>query len=109
MIRGIITFKCDKCGTQFRAPDAEWMASAISAPMKCPNCGSYHTMPVFSPSRSLYEKIWAQLDKEGDEPYESYETDPDKAEAAVKEEKAEKRSTLRERVANWLAKLMVIR
>lgn len=39
MIRGITTFKCEKCGHTFVGPDIEWHASAATAPLKCPKCG----------------------------------------------------------------------
>lgn len=45
MIRGTKTFVCDDCGHKFKGMDIEWCATALSQPMKCPNCGSYHTCP----------------------------------------------------------------
>ena len=43
MLRGIKTFVCDNCGHKFKGMDIEWNATIWSQPLKCPNCGSYHT------------------------------------------------------------------
>lgn len=53
------------------APDIEYGAMAFSYPQPCPKCGSMHTMPVgigsilgkLNPTRSIYKKIWEDLDK----------------------------------------------
>ena len=67
MIRGRIKFKCDKCGHTFEDFDIEWRATAYSQPMKCPNCGSYHTMPksiLWFLHRIVYKKIWNDMDEQ---------------------------------------------
>lgn len=70
MIRGTITFICDNCHERFEALDIEYQASALSAPMQCPKCGSWHTMPynffdkLFGGShRKIYEIIWKKRDE----------------------------------------------
>lgn len=65
MISGNITFKCDECKHRFRGPRIEYMATALSYPLKCPYCGSYHTLPwsLFDYSvKRIYKKIWADRD-----------------------------------------------
>ena len=42
MIRGIVTCRCAYCGAEFKAPDIEWNATAMSAPVRCPKCGQYN-------------------------------------------------------------------
>ena len=67
MIRGKILFTCDECGNKFRDLDFEYVASAFTTPMKCPKCGSYHTYPATVSAfiqKSVYKKIWEQIDKE---------------------------------------------
>lgn len=67
MIRGKTLFICDECGNKFRDLDFEYMASAFTTPMKCPKCGSYHTYPATVSAfiqKSVYKKIWEQIDKE---------------------------------------------
>lgn len=71
MLRGITLFICDECSKKFMAPDIEYGAMAFSYPQPCPKCGSMHTMPVgigsilgkLNPTRSIYKKIWEDLDK----------------------------------------------
>ena len=38
MIRGMMKIKCPHCGKTFVAPDIEWHATALSAPVTCPHC-----------------------------------------------------------------------
>ena len=45
MLRGMRTFVCDNCGHKFKGMDIEWNATAMSQPLRCPKCGSYHTCP----------------------------------------------------------------
>lgn len=45
MLRGVCTFVCDDCGHKFEGMDCEWMATAYTAPVKCPKCGGWHTYP----------------------------------------------------------------
>lgn len=64
MFRGMTTFVCDNCGYKFKGMNLEWNATALSQPLKCPKCGSYHTSPssLFGFNRSVYKKIWEQMD-----------------------------------------------
>lgn len=67
MIRGKTLFTCDECGNKFRDWDFEYMESVLTTPMKCPKCGSYHTYPATALAlfrKSVYKKIWEQIDKE---------------------------------------------
>lgn len=66
MIFGNRIFKCDECKRIFRGPHIEYMASTFSRPLKCPHCGSNHTLPwslLDYFNKSLYKKIWADLDR----------------------------------------------
>ena len=68
MLRGITTFKCDNCGNTFKDFDFEYQATVFTQPMRCPKCGSMHTMPksmfpFWSPSKGIYRQIWENLDK----------------------------------------------
>lgn len=45
MFRGMRKFVCDDCGHKFEGMDCEYQATAFSAPVKCPECGSWHTYP----------------------------------------------------------------
>lgn len=45
MVRYIGKYVCKDCGYQFIGADIEWNATAASYPVKCPNCGSFHTAP----------------------------------------------------------------
>ena len=65
MIRGIKTFVCDNCGHKFKGLDIEWNATAFLQPLRCPNCGSYHTCPksFLGLNKSFYRDIWKQMDK----------------------------------------------
>lgn len=66
MLRGMTTFVCDNCGHKFKAPDIEWQATAMSQPMKCPQCGSWHTRPasLLGMNKPVYRQIWKQMDEE---------------------------------------------
>lgn len=68
MIRGTITFKCDQCGHKFKGPDIEYLATTLSMPLECPQCGSFHTYPSRSllafVNRPVYKRIWKDLDKQ---------------------------------------------
>jgi len=65
MIRGKTVFKCDNCGHKFIGIDAELGATVLTAPVKCPKCGSYHTYPpsFFGLNKSIYKKIWEGMDR----------------------------------------------
>jgi len=56
MYRGEIKFKCNKCGTEFMAPDIELNATVYSVPQPCPKCGSIDTQPC-SDSPSIIEIV----------------------------------------------------
>ncbi len=65
MLRGITTFVCDNCGHKFKGMDIEWRATALSQPLKCPNCGRCHTCPdsVLRFNKIIYRNIWKQIDE----------------------------------------------
>ena len=73
MLRGIRTFVCDNCGNKFEGMDCEYMATAYTAPVKCPKCGSMHTYPsgydiaflfggLFGLKKAFYRKMWKNID-----------------------------------------------
>lgn len=70
MIRGTKTFVCDDCGHKFKGMDIEWCATALSQPLKCPNCGSYHTCPdsFLGLNKIIYRNIWKQMDEAHEAP-----------------------------------------
>jgi hypothetical protein len=37
MLLGYTIFTCDDCGKRFVAPNIEYLATALSMPMQCPN------------------------------------------------------------------------
>ena len=66
MLRGMTLFKCTQCGEKFKAPDVEYMASALSMPQACPRCGSLRTRPAGLLGRladGTYRKVWAEMEK----------------------------------------------
>lgn len=65
MIRGTKTFVCDDCGHKFKGMDIEWCATALSQPLRCPKCGSYHTCPnsFLGLNKIIYRNIWKQMDE----------------------------------------------
>ena len=66
MQRGITTFKSDDCGHVFKALDIEWQATVYSQPMRCPKCGSRHTMTKSLLSfmdKGGYRKIWEEMER----------------------------------------------
>lgn len=65
MIRGMTLFKCTECGNRFIAPDIELGATALSAPQKCPKCGSMRTRPsrLVGGSDFMYKGIWCDKKK----------------------------------------------
>lgn len=74
MLRGVCTFVCDDCGHRFKGMDCEWMATAYTAPVKCPKCDSMHTYPssyniafslggLFGLKKTFYRKIWKSIDE----------------------------------------------
>lgn len=70
MMFGYRIFICDECKRMFRGPHIEYMASAFSCPWKCPRCGSNHTLPLSLfdyACKSVYKKIWADLDRHEEE------------------------------------------
>lgn len=67
MLRGMTLFKCTQCGEKFKAPDVEYMASALSMPQACPRCGSLRTRPaglLGLLADGTYRKVWAEMEKE---------------------------------------------
>lgn len=64
MLRGMTKFVCDDCGHKFKGMDCELWATAYTAPVRCPQCGSWHTMPAgwFS-DKSFYKDIWKRMDE----------------------------------------------
>ena len=44
MLRGTLIFICDNCGHKFKALDIEYNCTTLSAPQKCPKCGSFEKM-----------------------------------------------------------------
>ncbi len=65
MLRGSATFVCDNCGNKFKGPDFEWQCTVFTAPVKCPNCNSWHTSPKYCRLlyRNIYRDIWKHLDE----------------------------------------------
>ena len=65
MLRGTTTFVCDKCGHKFEGMDIELNATILSQPLKCPNCGSYHTCPgsLSWLNKKIYKNIWKRMDE----------------------------------------------
>lgn len=48
MVRYIGKYICMDCRHRFIGMDIEWSATAASYPVRCPNCGSFHTAPHYS-------------------------------------------------------------
>lgn len=71
MITGKLPFYCSKCHNRFIGMAAEWCATAFTAPVKCPSCGSRRTRPwSILPAKIAdrpYKRIWEQMAKEGDD------------------------------------------
>ncbi len=69
MVRGKILFKCTGCGKRFWDLDIEYMATIYSVPQRCPYCHSFRTRPSrwmsLTSYNSIYEKIWADMEKNG--------------------------------------------
>lgn len=65
MLRGKTKFICEDCGRAFVGLDIEWRATVFSQPVKCPNCGSYHTRPLslLGLNKLVYRQIWKQMDE----------------------------------------------
>jgi DNA-directed RNA polymerase subunit RPC12/RpoP len=65
MLRGMRTFVCDDCGHKFNGMDFEWNGTAMSQPLRCPKCGSWHTRPncLLGLNKGQYVKIWKQTDE----------------------------------------------
>lgn len=68
MVTGILLFYCSECHNRFMGVAAEWCATAFTAPVKCPNCGSWHTRPWSLLPASIanlkYKEIWAIIDNQ---------------------------------------------
>lgn len=67
MLRGTTKFTCDDCGNKFEGMGCEWMATVLTAPVRCPKCGSMHAYPsggLFGGMRkSSYREIWKSIDE----------------------------------------------
>lgn len=67
MFRGMTKFVCDDCGHKFKGMDCEYLATVCTAPVKCPKCGSWHTMPAgWFTNKSMYRDIWKSMDERRD-------------------------------------------
>lgn len=64
MFIGMTTFKCDACGHKFTGMAFEWCCTIFTAPVKCPECGSWHTAPLHQDKvlDSIYRDIWKSID-----------------------------------------------
>ena len=64
MFRRMTLFKCTECGKHFMAADIELGATTLSAPQRCPMCGSMRTCPsrLFGGSDSAYKEIWDKME-----------------------------------------------
>lgn len=65
MMRGTTTFVCTECKRKFKAPDIEYLCTALSVPQKCPHCQSLRTRPVSIWGKmqdKKYEPIWKQME-----------------------------------------------
>ncbi len=60
MIRGKTIFRCTNCHKVFVGVDVEYMATALSVPVKCPKCSSNHTLPLLA-FKHLYKGIWKNM------------------------------------------------
>ena len=62
-----ILFYCSECKNRFMGIAAEWRATAYTAPVKCTDCGSWHTRPwSMLPAKIAdkeYKHIWDAIDK----------------------------------------------
>lgn len=66
MFRGMTEFVCNDCGHKFVGMDCEYQATVYTAPVKCPKCGSWHTLPSGSflgQLKTVYRDIWKSIDK----------------------------------------------
>lgn len=64
MLRGWSKFVCNECGHKFVGMDLEYQCTALSAPLKCPACGSWHTRPAWSWwQKWVYKEIWKTQDE----------------------------------------------
>lgn len=70
MVRGPKLFYCSECRKRFVGVDIEYGASIFSAPIKCPQCGSWHTRPwsllPVKVANLMYKKIWEANDRDGE-------------------------------------------
>ena len=64
MLRGRTLFVCDECSNHFSGLDIEYQATVLSAPVRCPKCQSWHTMPFLSQitQKHIYREIWKDID-----------------------------------------------
>ena len=59
MVRYVGKYVCKDCGYKFIGMDMEWNCTAASYPVRCPNCGSPRTAPLYS---SLIGRIFKMLE-----------------------------------------------
>lgn len=60
----MIKFVCDDCGHKFEGMDCEYQATVYTAPVRCPQCGSWHTYPGgWFNGKSVYKEIWKVVDE----------------------------------------------
>ena len=64
-------FKCFDCDSTFEGERHDWNHSPITAPAKCPKCGSWHTCPYnrdfpddFQDLESYRDIIWERDDED---------------------------------------------
>ena len=65
MMRGTTTFVCTECKRKFKAPDIEYLCTALSVPQECPHCQSLRTRPVSilgKMQNKMYEPVWKQME-----------------------------------------------
>lgn len=75
MLRGTTIFKCTECENTFRGLDCEWQATIFTAPCKCPQCGSFRTIPLWALlHKHLYENIWKSIEESKDRSRRNHKT-----------------------------------
>lgn len=82
MFRGMTKFVCDECGHEFSGMDCEYRCTVLTAPVRCPKCGSWHTYPIDTNgpiirfldflipkshiksynAKAIYQSIWEDID-----------------------------------------------
>lgn len=75
MNRGPGNFICAECGNVFEAEMWDWRHMCTIAPAKCPNCGSWYTIPD-GEDLEHYKIIWKRDDEERSIVREDYDISP---------------------------------